>query len=227
MKNTAIVSCVIPVFNGERFLAETVQSVFAQTHTAVEIIIADDGSTDNSVGVAQEFADSGVLLVQQTNGGAASARNLGIQASNGEFVALLDADDLWASNKLQTQLGAFADQPALGVCMTHMQNFWEAEFAHEAEENPQLALPQPGVASSFIARRDLFDTVGLFDSNVKHRDIQEWIMRAKLAGWDLLVLKEVMVQRRIHGNNMSRNRITGKSELLDMASKLLARKRAK
>lgn len=222
-----LVSCVMPVFDGERFVAESVESVLAQTYPHVELIVADDGSNDGSANAVRSFSPQGVQLLQQDNGGSASARNLGIGIATGEFVALLDADDLWTKDKIARQLDAFANQPALGVCMTHMQNFWEPEFAHEAAENPRLAAPQPGAASCFMARRSVFDDIGLFDSTIAHRDIQDWILRAKRAGWRLDVLPDVLVRRRIHGHNVSRNRITGESELLDMASKLLARKKAK
>ena len=110
-------------------------------------------------------------------------------------------------------------------CTTYQKNVWEAEFAHEEAENPQLAKPQPGVASTFMARRSVFEEIGDFNAELKHRDLQDWLMRAKLAGWKLLTLDDVLVERRIHGNNISRSRIVGSKELLDMASQLLNRKK--
>jgi len=221
-----LVSCIIPVYNGERFISESIASVLAQSYADLELIVADDGSTDGSANIVKSFEHRGVRLIRQANGGAASARNLGIGAACGDFIALLDADDRWAPDKIERQLAAFGCDPELGVCTTHMQNFWQPEYAHEAEVNPQLAKPQPGVASSIVIRKAVVDQVGLFDTSIRHRDIQEWIMRAKHAGWTLKMMPDVLVERRIHGANMSRSRETGESELLDMASKLLARKRA-
>jgi glycosyltransferase involved in cell wall biosynthesis len=222
----SMVSCVIPVFNGENFLAEAIESVLAQTHSSLEVIVVDDGSTDGSADVARDFADRGVRLLSQNNAGCASARNLGIAAASGDYVALLDADDLWLPDKLERQLVVFDGRPLLGACMTYMQNFWEPEYADEALQNPRLGEPQPGVASCFMARRVMFDEIGLLDRAIAHRDIQEWVIRAKQAGWQVQIMPDVLVNRRIHGENESRRRLTGESELLDMASKLIMRKRS-
>jgi glycosyltransferase involved in cell wall biosynthesis len=89
-----LVSCVIPVYNGGRWLAETLDSVLAQTYRNCEILVVDDGSTDDSAEVASRFAGSGDGLVRKANGGTASARNLGVARSRGELIAFLDADDL-------------------------------------------------------------------------------------------------------------------------------------
>ena len=77
-----------------------------------------------------------------------------------------------------------------------------------------------------MARRVMFDEIGLLDRAIAHRDIQEWIIRAKQAGWQVQIMPDVLVNRRIHGENESRRRLTGESELLDMASKLIMRKRS-
>ena len=92
-----LVSIITPCYNGEKYLAQTIECVLAQTHEQWEMIIIDDGSKDNSAAVVREYAekDSRITLLQQENAGSAAARNNGIRNANGQYIALLDADDLW------------------------------------------------------------------------------------------------------------------------------------
>jgi len=220
-----LVSCVIPVYNGVKWLAAAVSSALAQTHPRLEIVVVDDGSTDGSADVARDFASAGVRVVQKTNGGAASARNVGVDSSTGELIAFLDADDLWLPGKLARQVVEFAGRKRLGTCATFMQNFWVDEFAHEAEVNPELTRPQPGPGSTTMIARRAFEDVGPLDERFADRDIQEWVIRARLAGWQVCVLPETWVRRRIHADNLSRRRAAGEGELLAIAQMLAARTR--
>lgn len=220
-----LVSCVIPVYNGAKWLAEAVDSALAQTHPRLEILVVDDGSTDDSADVARSCASAGVRLVPKAHGGAASARKLGVECSAGELVAFLDADDLWLPGKLARQVVEFAGSERLGMCATFMQNFWVDEVAHEAEANPALTQPQPGPGSTTMIARRAFEAVGPLNEQLANRDIQEWVIRARLAGWDVRVLPETWVRRRIHADNFSRRRAPGEGELLAMARMLAARKR--
>jgi glycosyltransferase involved in cell wall biosynthesis len=89
-----LVSCVVPTYNGAAFLAEALDSIFAQTHRPLEVIVADDGSTDATLAIASRYG-SLVRILQQANGGPASARNLGVRHASGPFFAFLDQDDVW------------------------------------------------------------------------------------------------------------------------------------
>src|SRR6266508_897311 len=109
----SLVSVVIPNYNCGRFLEETLESVFAQAYPAVEVIVVDDGSTDDSLQVLEKYAGR-VNVIRQANQGVSAARNAGIRASHGELVALLDADDLWHPDKLAKQVALFAN-PAVGL----------------------------------------------------------------------------------------------------------------
>src|SRR5689334_9621809 len=126
-----LVSCVVPVYNGERYLAEALDSILAQTHRPLQAIVADDGSTDGTAAVAAAYGDR-VLVLRQANAGPAAARNLGLAAARGEYVAFLDADDLWHPRKLERQLARFRARPQLDYCVSLMQNFWMPELAEEA-----------------------------------------------------------------------------------------------
>jgi glycosyltransferase involved in cell wall biosynthesis len=227
MSRPLSVSCVIPVFNGERFLAEAVESVVAQEHPDLEIIVVDDGSTDGTRAVAERFG-SRVKYLHQANSGPASARNHGIRAASGEFVALLDSDDLWHPQKLAVQLARFAERTELVISTAHMRNFWSAEVAHEATTltDDRLTEIQPNLGSSFMARRAVFETIGLLDPAFKHRDIQELILRAVDDGLATESLPDVLVSRRIHDSNISRHRSdAGDLELVAIARARIARRR--
>jgi glycosyltransferase involved in cell wall biosynthesis len=108
------VSVIIPVYQGDRFLAEAVESVLNQNFTDYEIIVIDDGSTDNSHAVLQPYYNS-IHYVFQENQGVAAARNRGIQIAKGELIAFLDQDDFWLSDKLASQVAYFESQPNLGM----------------------------------------------------------------------------------------------------------------
>ncbi len=116
----ADVSVVIPAYNARVFLAETLASVFAQTLPPAEIIVVDDGSTDDTAGIAR---DLGVTVISRANGGISAARNAGIRAARGEYVALLDADDLWMPEKLEVQLAALAVAAVPSFSFTDFQTF--------------------------------------------------------------------------------------------------------
>lgn len=118
-----LVSVVIPVFNGAQFVAKAVASVRAQTVNFVEIIVVDDGSVDGTQAVLQDLQQTmGITWVQQDHGGPARSRNRGIEASQGEFVALLDCDDVWLADKLEAQLAVMDSRPEVGVVHTDYES---------------------------------------------------------------------------------------------------------
>jgi len=227
MSDQSLLTCVIAVFNGERYLSEAIESVLLQEEHTVEIVVVDDGSTDGTRDAAKRFGER-VHYMHQDNAGPASARNRGIQHAAGEFIAFLDADDLWHPNKTTVQLARFAEQPALAACTTHVQNFVSADDRPAADiaADPMLSRSQPGTASTFMARRSLFDNVGLLEPRYKHRDIQDLIVRATDAGLTVETLPDVLVSRRIHTHNMSWSR-SGEDqlELLAITRSRLARRR--
>src|SRR5262245_20840904 len=99
----SLISCIVPVFNGERYLGEAIESILKQSYRPIEIIIADDGSTDDTVTVAARYGTQ-IRYLRQSNAGPAAARNLGLSVAAGEFVAFLDADDIWHPEKLARQM---------------------------------------------------------------------------------------------------------------------------
>lgn len=205
--SAALVSCIVPVFNGERYLGEAIGSILAQSHRPLEVIIVDDGSTDSTPQVAAGFGDE-VRYLRQDNRGVGSARNRGIDEARGEYLAFLDADDLWGSEKLRRQLARFAGRPELDYCVSHVQNFWVAELETEAQRlrDHRRAKAVPGyVAQALLARRSLFASVGGFDPAIRFAETIEWFMRADRCGAVSELLPEVLVFRRLHPANSTRN----------------------
>jgi glycosyltransferase involved in cell wall biosynthesis len=223
-----LVSCIVPVFNGETFLAEAIESVLAQTYAPIEIIVVDDGSTDGTPGVIASFG-ARIKSLHQANAGPSAARNRGIREARGTYLAFLDADDLWVAAKTATQLRHLAGSPDLDVSTSLMQNFWMDELADEAARmrNTELARPQPGPSQTLLARKVAFGRVGLFDPALHHRDTQDWMIRARSVGVRFGQLNEVLVHRRLHASNLSRSRGAEDTENLFaiLAKKLAAQSR--
>ena len=202
-----LISCIVPVFNGQPYLTEALESIFQQSYRPIEVIVSDDGSTDDTAAVAAGCGDR-IRYVRQDNAGAPAARNLGLSIARGEFVAFLDADDLWHPEKLDRQIARFAARPEIDLSLTHIQNFWIPELRQEAERyrDHRLAQPVPGyVTATLLARRSLFDRVGPFNPTLRHGDAQEWFLRAAERRVVMDLLSDVLVYRRFHKANTSRN----------------------
>ncbi len=201
-----LISCIVPVFNGERYLNEALESVLAQTYRPLEIIVADDGSTDGTPSVVASYGDQ-VTFRSQPTAGPAATRNLGLTAARGAFVAFLDADDLWHQEKLARQMARFAARPEVDVCVTHVRHFWVPELSDEETRfrHHWRAEALPGYyTSTLLARWTVFDTVGEFDPALWHSDATEWFLRAADHGAVLELLPEVLTHKRLHHSNLSR-----------------------
>jgi glycosyltransferase involved in cell wall biosynthesis len=224
-----LVSCIVPVHNGEAFLRETLDSIFAQTHRELDVIVVDDGSTDGTNEVVAHY-DAPLRYVWQANAGPSTARNTGLRAASGECIAFLDADDLWHPEKLARQLALLAERPAVGACVTLIQNFWDDALRdeHESLRDHARAQPLAGYTSvTLLARRSVFETVGEFDTRLKHGDDTDWFLRAEENGVVVEVVPELLVYRRVHPNSRSRQwQGRSRDEYLDLLKAHLDRQRA-
>lgn len=227
--NSSLISCIVPVFNGEKYLAEAIESIVKQSYQSIEIIIADDGSTDGTAMVAERF-NKQIRYVRQANAGPGAARNLGINAAMGEFLAFLDADDLWHVEKLSRQMARFRTRPELGCCVGHVQNFWVPELREEEEKfrDHRISKPLPGyVTTTLLARREAFDTVGRFDTAISHADDTDWFLRAEERGIAMELLPDVLLYRRMHTKNLSRMKAgNSRDEYLRVLKTALDRRRS-
>ena len=226
---TPLVSCVIPVFNGEAHLAEAIDSVLAQHHRPLEVIVVDDGSTDRTADVARSRGDV-VRYVKQPNGGPSSARSHGVRIARGDLVAFLDADDRWMDTKLARQVAMLAERSELDGCLTHGRLFWDGDGAIAAEE---LAWPAERrvdtgglIGSTLIVRRAVFESAGVFDPELPHSGTAEWFSRARERGAVIETIAEVLVERRMHAGNFSRQRGARDDEYFRLLKRSLDRRRA-
>jgi glycosyltransferase involved in cell wall biosynthesis len=183
-----LVSVVIPTYNRERTLRRAVESVFRQTCQDFEIIVVDDGSADGTLQLLRSFPDQRVRILQHpTNRGAAAARNRGIAAAKGTYVAFLDSDDEWLPEKLAVQVEDLATTPdSLGASCT-------GYFLHlldhglELEHSPANRVCDPdhllqygcdlGPGATLVVRRDCFDAVGHFDEGLVQFEDWDWLLR--------------------------------------------------
>ena len=158
------VSCIIPAYNAEGLVRETIESALAQTLAPCEIIVMDDGSTDRTAEVVAALPPP-VRLLRQANAGHRVARNVAASVATGELFAFLDADDLWEPEKLRLQVELLRSAPPATVVFAHAQNFWSGEVAAEGERlrDQWVARPFPALfASTMLIARDLFERVGGF-----------------------------------------------------------------
>jgi glycosyltransferase involved in cell wall biosynthesis len=230
MTQRPLISCVVPVYNGERYLREALDSILAQTYQPLEVIVVDDGSTDRTPELIASYAGR-VRPFRQPHAGASAARNLGLRQARSEFVAFLDADDLWHRQKLARQMDRFEARPELDLCVTGGQNFWMPELSEtdERARDPRQTQPWPGYVSTatLLARRRAFDLVGSFDTSLEQGEDRDWFIRAAELGLVKELLPEVLLRRRMHGANSSdrlTHAATGRANL-ELVKALLERQR--
>jgi glycosyltransferase involved in cell wall biosynthesis len=218
-----LVSVVVPVYNGERFLAEALGSIFAQDYRPLEVVVVDDGSTDGSARVARGFAE--VVYAHQPNAGPAAARNLGARLARGDFLAFLDADDVWLPGKLTRQMAALATDPGLDMVFGHAEQFVEAGAAGVALTGPAV-LPAhlPG---ALLIRRHRFDQVGGYQTDWIIGEVVDWYARAMEAGLKALTLDQVVYRRRLHGANLTLRQPEPRGAYLAVVRAALARRRGR
>jgi glycosyltransferase involved in cell wall biosynthesis len=205
------VSVVIPAYNAEATLAETLASIQAQTFQDFEAIVVDDGSVDGTAELVRATADARIRVVCVDNGGVASARNHGIALARGQFVAFLDADDLWEAEKLDLQVDRLLRDPSAGICVTAATRV-DADgvatgpmpLAPAADECQALLLGSMvlGCISSGTVRRSLLESVGGFD--VRFGQCADWDMWLRISlQTHFACLEQSLVRYRVHGSNMS------------------------
>ena len=229
MSLATLVSCIVPVYNAAQYLATALGSILGQTHPAIEVIVADDGSTDTTRAIAERHGPR-VRWVSQPTAGPAATRNLGLRASRGELVAFLDADDRWHPEKLACQVARLTARPAIDVSLTHVQLFWddhECEEARRYRDHPRAG-GVPGFATTtLLARRRAFDIVGLLDAGLWFADSVDWFLRARERGLVLEVLPAVLAYHRMHARNLTRRREgASREEFLRVVRASLVRRRA-
>lgn len=216
------VSVVIPLYNAEDYVAEAIESVLNQTYRAYEVIVVDDGSTDGSAAVVRRFGEA-VRYVVQPNAGVSAATNRGVSLSNGEFIALLDNDDIWLPEKLERQVAYLDTHPDCGFVNCDMQ--YISETGHKLDRflrgyntrDPYVRLFQKGyviMCSAVLVRRWVFEKAGGFNEAFVAAGLQdmEWMSRVVDCA-DVGYLSETLVLYRDHGPRIPRDRARRNEEI--------------
>jgi glycosyltransferase involved in cell wall biosynthesis len=209
-----IVSVVIPNYNYAHYLGDTLDSVFAQTYSHLELIVVDDGSQDESEALVRSYGKL-IRFIRQNNQGVSVARNRGVQESKGQYIAFLDADDLWLPTKLEKQVQRLLDDPEIGLVHCGMQEIDRNGVALENYldglegwvSREMLLLKQPvilGAGSTALVPRATFDALGGFDTRLGTSADWEFCYRVAVRQ-RIGFVPEVLVRYRNHGNNMHAN----------------------
>lgn len=234
----SIVSVIIPSYNCAAYIEQTVSSVLAQTLTDFELLLVDDGSTDDTVARVLAFADPRIRVIQQANGGVCKARNRGIADAQSPYIALLDHDDWWQPTKLERQLAAMAAHPQAGVVYSTFER-WHADLAtgrfplpesFDFSATPDDIDPEFSgwihhlflldcwmLTSTSLFRREVFERCGVFDESLPYSE--DWDLWLRVAReWPYVQLRRPLVLYRMHTQQGS-----GYHRPIDYRTRLLER----
>ncbi len=221
------VSVIIPVYNGARFIAQTLESILNQTAHPGEVIIIDDGSTDNTASVVRDFGES-VILINTRNGGANRARNIGASRATGSWIAPCDGDDLWLPTKLEKQLRLAHEVPEIHCVLTDYADFSGhvlAKRSHLSYTPPDFWIPeqhpsgfvirksitgklttfQPSITSVALVRRTFYEQIGGFDETPLGPADDTCFHFRCLCNVPFGVVPEVLMHYRRHPDSLSAN----------------------
>jgi glycosyltransferase involved in cell wall biosynthesis len=222
MTQTHPVSVIIPAYNAEAFLEETLQSIHQQTVQPAEIIVIDDGSTDRTAEIVQQFPHD-IRYVYQNNQGQEAAAEHGIRLATSDYVAFLDADDLWVPDKLEKQLKLLEEHPGTQIILGHLQRFWV-----DAEGKKHFL--EPEFAMSFISaliHKPLFDRERIAVEALKRSYDIDWFLRAREQNIATHIHRNTVAFYRRHGNQMTSQATDedNKAELLRLLRRSIDRRR--
>ena len=211
MKNI-LVSVVIPNYNYGRYLAETIDSVLAQTYPNIEIVVVDDGSTDASLEILARYEKNGIKVVRQKNSGVGAARNNGARNSSGDLIAFLDSDDIWLPEKTEKQIERLLADKEFGLVTCGVSEFDVSGNTIETHTKGKegwcaedILLIKPvtaGPGSSSLIWRTVFEKVGGFDERKEMHPSEDWEFSYRVArAAKIAFVPEVLVAYRNHGGN--------------------------
>ena len=222
----APVSVIIPVYQGERYLGEAIESALVQTRAPAEVIVVNDGSTDASAEIAESFGER-VVLVSQPNQGTAAARNHGLARASQRFVAFLDADDVAVHDRLEKQVAMLEGGDAPDLVFGSMEQFVSPELPREIAARLSCdgrAQPSP-LPSCFAASASLCRRVGPMRTDIEASFV-DWYMRAMDLGLTIAFTQSVVARRRLHGANQSYRNDSLRREYIHIIKASLDRRRA-
>lgn len=218
------ISVICPAWQAAATLAETLASVRAQLVPPMEIIVVDDGSTDESAKIA---VSAGASVLRIPHRGAAAALNAGIAASAGDLLAFIDADDLWSVEKLQTQTRILAADPTLAGVLGQVRFFISPEIEPNVARRFHLSdRPQPAwLIGALLMRRQLIKSVGAFDEEMHAGFAIDWFDRARCLGLTFAIPDDVVLLRRVRSDGLSHRSAATVAGYALMAKRAIQRRR--
>lgn len=221
------VSVIVPCHNAAAYLSEALDSLVRQRPMPWEIIVIDDGSSDDSAAIAESYG-SPVRCHRQRQQGIAATRNRGLSLAGGELIAFLDADDLWPEDSLNLRLNELMQNPAMDGVFGLVEAFASPELSEE--EKQKLQVPQGTqagrLAGALLLRREVFERVGEFDTTFEVGETLDWIARAEEQGLTMGLVDSVVLHRRIHSSNTVRKTQRLQADYLRSLRASLQRRRA-
>jgi glycosyltransferase involved in cell wall biosynthesis len=200
-----LISVLIPTYNCGQFIKQAIDNVFAQQYENLEIIVVDDGSTDNTKEIIKNYPS--IKYFYQQNSGISAARNLCLEHASGEYIAWLDADDYWLQGKLHAQVKYFREHSDCQIVFTKYENFFENEAV---KSNPmavrefELAKNAKHYLPSALIKREIFDNFGNFNTELVTAEDVDLLYRLKSGGIALNhLLDSIYHRRRLHETNIS------------------------
>lgn len=223
---TKLVSIIIPVYKAEDFVARTISSVLEQTYNNLEVVIVDDGSPDRSIDVCRQFDDPRIKIIQQPNRGLAGARNTGIRHSTGNYIALIDADDLWTKDKIEKHVKHLEEAPTVGISFSYSELIDEHDKPTGLKQIPTkikditpayiLRRNPIGNGSSPVFKREVFEDIEFtanlhgkeetfyFDESFKRaEDVECWLRIAVETKWECEGIPELLTLYRVNPGGLS------------------------
>jgi glycosyltransferase involved in cell wall biosynthesis len=197
-----LVSVIMTVYNGERYLREAIESVLQQTYSPIEVIVLDDGSDDASPLIASSYGED-IVHIRRDRAGMGAARNDALGHATGSLLAFLDADDRFVPDKTERQVAALREDRSLEVVYGHVREFVSPDLPPDAASRLRAPAPRlPGrLPGEMLIRTDSFFKVGLFSTRLKLGVGLDWSARAAEAGLRSKMLQEIVYERRLHTTN--------------------------
>ncbi len=205
METNPLISVMMPTYNNGKYIKQAIDSIYAQNYNNIEIIVIDDGSTDNTKEILQQYKNIKYFYMEHK--GISFARNKALECAKGEYIAFCDSDDYWLPNKLKTQIEYFEEHPECEIVFTKYKNIIEEDqlkknkrVVHEIniEDSYKQYLP------SSLMKKSLFERYGIFDENFSGIEDAEFVFRIFMKKINVdYFIDEVFYIRRIHGNNIT------------------------
>jgi len=223
-KENPLISVIVPVHNGEKFIGQAIENILSQNYPAIEILMVDDGSTDNSRKVIEKLKVD-VRCFYQPNSGPAAARNRAIRDVSGEYIAFLDVDDLWPERNLDMLMKVLLDEPELDLVRGYAQLFRVDENGErEFLGNPKESFPN--YIGAGLYRKSAFAKVGLYDQELRFGEDGDWFNRAKEKKINMKRLDDVTLLVQRHEANMTKGKSLVELNTIKVVKKKIDRKRA-